>query len=237
MRFGHLRYDGGVALSGYKTKTDIVYESLREAILAGRYASGSRLNIDELAGEFGTSKVPIREAIGRLVGEGLLQANPHVGWMIPELSVEEILETSVIRAVVEGAAVRFSVEELSHAAIQHLKTLLTRMDQIAIENAAEYPKLNFEFHAATFAPCRFETLKSTATSLLDKTRRLGTVHFLPLYLPTAQKQHWKLFQALEQRDAKKAEAIIRHHVEQSGRLLARYASNHANTAEAANKNG
>jgi DNA-binding GntR family transcriptional regulator len=211
------------ALSTYRTKGYLVYEALRQAILAGRYQPGARVNIDQLAAELGTSKVPIREAIGRLVGEGWLQMSPHVGAVVPELSPQDIIETSIIRSVTEGAAVRFSASHLTDATLRKLRKLFDRMEEAAKIDAPEYPQLNMEFHAATFADCPFPALKALAASLLEKSGRLRTVRFLPEYLPEAQAQHRKLLHALEKRDGKSAERITRHHVERAGQLLARFA--------------
>lgn len=58
-------------LDSYRTKTQLAYEQLRDAILAGKYLPGSRIIADQLAAELGVSKVPIREAITRLVGSGV----------------------------------------------------------------------------------------------------------------------------------------------------------------------
>lgn len=211
------------ALSGYRTKSHLVYEALRQAVLTGDFQPGARVNIDQLALELGTSKVPIREAIGRLVGEGWLQMKPHIGPVVPELSADEILETSIIRSVVEGAAVRFSAERLSKESLAKLGTLVARMDEAAATDAPEYPQLNVEFHAASIDACPFLSLKALAISLLEKTCRLRTVHFLPQYLPEAQEQHWKLLRALESGDGRRAERITRHHVMRAGRLLSRFA--------------
>ncbi len=159
------------ALATYRTKGYLVYEALRQALLAGRYQPGARVNIDQLAVELGTSKVPIREAIGRLVGEGWLQMSPHVGAVVPELSPQDIIETSIIRSVTEGAAVRFSASHLTDATLKTLRKLMARMDEAAKIDAPEYPQLNMEFHAATFSACPFPTLKALATSLLEKSGR------------------------------------------------------------------
>lgn len=214
------------ALSGYRTKGDLVYEALREAILAGRFQPGSRINIDQLAIELGTSKVPIREAIGRLVGEGWLQMSPHVGAIVPQLSADDIIETSIIRSVTEGAAVRFSAPRLSESSLKSLRKLVARMDQAVKTDDPEFPQLNLDFHAITFSACPFPTLKTMASSLLEKASRLRTVRFLPQYLPEAQAQHRKILQALEEHDGKAAERITRHHVEHAGKLLARFATEH-----------
>ena len=102
--------------------------------------------------------------------------------------------------------------------------LLTQLDAAAKSDAPEYPELNVQFHAAAFGACPFPNLKKTAISLLDKTCRLRTVHFLPQYLPQTQAQHHKLFEALETGDGKAAEQITRRHIEHAGQLLWKFAA-------------
>ncbi len=221
------------ALSSYRTKAHLVYEALRQAILAGRYPPGSRVNIDQLAIELGTSKVPIREAIGRLVGEGWLETSPHVGAVVPELSPDDIIETSIIRSIVEGAAVRYSAGHLSRASLKSLRKLLARMDDAAKTDAPEYPQLNREFHSLAFSSCPFPALKAIAASWLDKSSQLRTVRFLPEYLPESQAEHHKLVDALERRDGPAAERVTRHHIERAGQLLARFALERAGRDAAA----
>lgn len=211
------------AISGFKTKTDLAYEALREDILAGRYPPGARIVIDQLAVELGTSKVPVREAVVRLAGEGWLQLKSHVGAVVPVLSPEEIHETSLIRAVVEGAAVRLSVDRVTAPLLQKLRQLMQRMDEAARAGGKNYPDLNMEFHSVAFEPCPYPNLRALALSLVEKTWRLRTVRFLPEYLSESQREHGALLQAIEGRDGAAAEAITRHHVENAGRLLWQFA--------------
>ncbi len=210
-------------LPGYKTKTALVYSELRRDILAGRYPPGARIVLDRVANQLGISKVPVREAVVQLVGEGWLVTKPHVGAIVPELDPEEILETSVIRAVVEGAAVRTAVEHLTDEMIERLRALHALMDTAAAANDEEYPQLNREFHGQLFQSCPYPQLRSLAMSLLDRGRRWRIVRFLPVYLPQSQSEHLAILQALEGRDAESAERLVRQHVEHAGRLLWKFA--------------
>ncbi len=213
----------GEGLPGYKTKTALVYSQLRRDILAGRYPPGTRIVFDQVASRFGISKVPVREAVVQLVGEGWLVMRPHVGAIVPELNPEEILETSVIRAVVEGAAVRTSVDHLSGETLARLRGLQKLMDAAATANDPEYPQLNREFHGHMYQACPYPQLRSMVTSLLDRGRRWRIVRFLPTYLPQSQSEHLAILEALERRDGESAERLVRQHVEHAGRLLWEFA--------------
>ncbi len=164
----------------------------------------------------------MREAVVRLAGEGWLEMQPHVGAAMPELRAEEIRETAIIRAVVEGAAVRLSAEHLTVAALDRLRALVKQMDDL-VTKVGEYPDLNVRFHATAFEACPYPTLRTMAESLLEKSFRLRTVRFLPEYLAESQAEHRQLLEALERRDGVAAEQIIRHHIEHAGNLLSQFA--------------
>lgn len=210
-------------LSGYRTKTALVYAELREAILSGGYPPGARIVFDQVAAQLGVSKVPVREAVVQLVGEGWLTIRPHVGAVVPELNAEEIIETSVIRAVLEGAAVRSAVNTISEETLTSLARMQKAMDKAAAANNPEYPQLNREFHAALLSACPYPQLQSMALSLLDRSRRWRIVRFLPNYLPDSQSEHEAILNAIEDRDGVLAERLIRRHIEHAGRLLWEYA--------------
>ena len=206
-------------MAKHKTKTDMVYETLKQPIVAGRHPPGSRIVADQLALELGISKVPIREAIVRLVGEGWLQIKPHVGAVVPELSPDEILDQSALRAAVEGLATRLAVEYITPPVLDRLHDILERMEEVAGSDHLAYPKLNLDFHSTAFQCCPYPSLQTMAASLAEKTYRLATVRLHPEYLPTSQAQHRELLTAIEERRGADVEMIVRHHVEYSGRLL------------------
>lgn len=218
---------GRRGLSGYKTKTALVYSQLRHDILAGHYPPGVRIVLDQVASQLGVSKVPVREAVVQLVGEGWLVTKPHVGAIVPELDADEILETSVIRAALEGAAVRAAVSHVTDEALVELHQLHASMDAAAAANDPEYPQMNRVFHGQLYQACPYPLLRSMVTSLLERGRRWRIVRFLPTYLPESQAEHLAVLQALDRRDGEAAERLVRRHVEHAGRLLWEFARNHA----------
>lgn len=68
--------------------------------------------------------MPVREALVRLAGEGWLRLKSHVGAVVSELSPDEIIETSLIRAAVESVAVRLSTERLTRKALKQIRILV-----------------------------------------------------------------------------------------------------------------
>jgi DNA-binding GntR family transcriptional regulator len=83
-----------------------IAEEIREAILSGAFPLGSQLNEMELAEKFGVSRGPIREAMQRLIQEGLLHSEPHHGVFVPQLTDMDLSDIYFVREAIEGAAVR-----------------------------------------------------------------------------------------------------------------------------------
>ena len=79
---------------------------LRDGILAGRFGQGEQLNEAELARELGVSRGPLREAMQRLIQEGLLRNRPHRGVFVPELTDEDLADIYFAREAIETAALR-----------------------------------------------------------------------------------------------------------------------------------
>src|SRR3984893_6959014 len=92
------------------TRSAWLVEHLRQALLDGRYPSGSRLNEVHLSQELDVSRTPVRAALQTLAGEGLLHHQPNKGFTVREFLLTELVEAYDMRALAEGLAARFSAE-------------------------------------------------------------------------------------------------------------------------------
>ena len=92
---------------------DTVADSLRELILDGTLGVGLQLRQEELARRFGVSRIPVREALGRLQAEGLVEHFANRGSVVAGRSVEDLLETLDIRIALESRALRLSLPNLT----------------------------------------------------------------------------------------------------------------------------
>jgi DNA-binding GntR family transcriptional regulator len=101
-----------------------VYRRLREAILSARIPMGSRINEVELASDWQISRTPIRDALRRLEAEGLVQAAPGRGMVVPVLTRADVDELSAMLEGLEGIAARFAAERATPPFLAQLNTLL-----------------------------------------------------------------------------------------------------------------
>jgi DNA-binding GntR family transcriptional regulator len=110
-----------------QTAQDLVLTSMREAILSGELPPGSRLRQEKLAERFGTSRIPVREALRALEYEGLVRSSPYRGFAVTELDAEDIEEVYDLRIVLEGHAVRLAVPLMTDEDLRELDELYAEM--------------------------------------------------------------------------------------------------------------
>lgn len=131
------------------TMSSMVTEQIRDAILSGIYPPGMQLNEKLVAESCGVSRGPVREAIQRLLQEGLLISEPHRGVFVPELTEDDLEDIYFTRDAVERAALRRIVhsgvaQELSGRLLQVVESMRTAVEQ---EDWAEVAALDIRFHS------------------------------------------------------------------------------------------
>src|ERR1700733_1117580 len=94
-------------------RSETLVDALREAILTGRYAPGARLVQDDLAEAFGVSRIPLREALRRLEGEGLVAISPNPGAIVRPLAPKDVVDLYDLRLSLESLAIRRAAERFA----------------------------------------------------------------------------------------------------------------------------
>ena len=202
----------GQVRRAYKTKAELVYGYLRDSILRGELRPGQRIVLDKVAEVLGVSKVPVREAVTRLVGEGWVVLQPHIGPVVPSLSVNEVVETAVMRAALEGAAIELSVPDMSPDLLKSIRSLLYHMDRALRDPRTDFPALNRQFHAMMIASCGFRHLIELTDTLMGQTVRYQTVRRVPQYLARSQAEHWEILDAASEGKVGLASELTKKHI-------------------------
>ena len=158
-------------LSGFKTKTEVVYNFLKKNILDGRYPPGEKIVISAIARQLDVSYIPIREAIKRLQTEGLLDVTPHVGAKVVKINQHEFEQITLIRAELEALATRLSVEYLSEKDLNALERINSEGDAL-IRNKSylQLSELNEKFHFTIYRTLPHNLILKTISDLWDKAR-------------------------------------------------------------------
>jgi len=186
------------------------YFKIKKMISDYRYSPGSRLNVEELARDLGTSRTPIWEAVRRLEQEGLVKNIPNRGVFLVELTRAAAIELYTVREVLEGMAARLAVPRISDKALEKMERLLQEQEKIvAEEDLVAYSKSDFEFHANIYAACGNGILREMLESIREKLRPID-MRVAPI-LTGLYNDHQMIVRALRQRDALLAESAFREH--------------------------
>ena len=125
---GELKMD----VNEYLPLRDVVFNTLRQAILRGEMEPGERLMEIQLAQKLGVSRTPIREAIRKLELEGLVNIIPNKGAYVTGISDKDVHDIYMIRSMLEGLCVRWATEHITQEQLEELDEL-SRMDSPKIK--------------------------------------------------------------------------------------------------------
>ena len=130
-----------------KTIRQKVYHHIREEILKGAIAPKDRLIEAKIAGQIGTSRTPVREALHNLELEKLVVSIPRVGYVVRGMDMEEVEQICEIRAAIEGLAIAWATAKQRERLIQALKkNIENQKKQISKGNLNGYVELDAQFH-------------------------------------------------------------------------------------------
>jgi DNA-binding GntR family transcriptional regulator len=192
------------------TTVELVTKAIRQRILSGELAPGEPLRQEALADELGVSRVPIREAITRLTGEGLLFNVPHKGAYVAQLSVEEVQETFEIRLRLEPWLFSLAIPHISDAEIDKAATLVNEMDRA---ESGLWGQLNWRLHETLYLPAQRDITLQMLRVLHDRSDRY--FRFQVVQVPIREQshdEHMGLVDACRKRDAKLGAKLLENHV-------------------------
>jgi DNA-binding GntR family transcriptional regulator len=199
------------------TTVELVTTAIRQRILSGDLAPGEVLRQEALADELGVSRVPIREAITRLTGEGLLTKVPHKGAYVAELSIEEVQETFEIRLRLEPWLFSQAIPHITDAEIAKAEKLVSEMDHA---DSGVWGQLNWRLHETLYLPARREITLQMLRGLHDRSDRY--FRFQVVQVPIREQsheEHMNLIDACKKRDAKLGAKLLEQHVKTAAQQI------------------
>ena len=193
---------------------DDATQTLRDAILDGRFTAGARLRQTDLADQLAISRTPVREALGRLQHEGLVELLPGGGVRVAVLALEEAAELYDLREVLDGLAARLAAQRAAPASFARLEKSLDRMAQcLARNDANQWFGAHVAFHEEIFRASGNARLLALAPLV-----RLSIQRFHPVLLRTphrladADREHRGIHAAIVAGDGERAELLARAHI-------------------------
>ena len=204
---------------GRDTTAKVVAARLRDEIQEGSLAPGTRLRQNEVAGRFGVSTTPVREAFAQLQAEGLVRIDPNRGAVVFHPTAEDLLEYYEIREVLESLALAHAIPRLGEDAPKELGDLIERMRRTG--DARRWLRLNDEFHLRLYEFAERPHL----ISLIDSLRDASTPYiymFVANRKPAdqANDEHQEILDACVRGDVKAAQRAIRNHLRHASTDLA-----------------
>jgi len=204
-----------VTLDNYKPLREIVFETLREAIINGLLKPGERMMEIQMAEELGVSRTPVREAIRKLELEGFVVMIPRKGAYVAGISMKDIADVFEIRAALEGLAAALAAERITEEELEHLERLLVKIAEcIEANDLKSLVDVDTEFHDTLYKACRNERLVQIVSHLREQIQRFRTTSLAsPGRMRYALEEHRKIVEAVSERNIEMARAIATEHIE------------------------
>ncbi len=195
------------------TAQEAVLAEMRRLLVTGELAPGTPIRQEALADRLGVSRVPVREALKVLEGEGHVEYSAHRGYVVAELSVEDLVEVYRLRELLEAEAIRVAVPKLRAADLITLEQAAAEVTAAGKRaDLADVTAANRMFHFLLFDAAGLPRLSRTLRQLWDATDVYRSVYFaLPTNLQRVNDEHDELMAALQAGDAKAAIAAQAAH--------------------------
>lgn len=190
-----------------------VLAELRRTIIAGELLPGQPLRQDALAERFGVSRVPLREAFKILEGEGQVVYEPHRGYKVARLSLDDLVEVYRIRELLEGEAVRLAVQRAGSGVLEAMRTEARAVeDHSASGDLLQMTAANRRFHFVLIAASGSPRLERLIQMLWDATDTYRFVYYgAENNRRLVEAEHNLIMQAFEARDAEQLIARLDEH--------------------------
>jgi DNA-binding GntR family transcriptional regulator len=200
------------------TATEFALTRLRELLISGGLAQGTRIDQAELAKRFGVSIVPIREALARLQSLGLVEIVPHRGVFVTRVSAEELIDIYTVREVVEEQAARIAAAKLTDEDVAALERVAAAMGAAA--KAKDYESLlahNRELHFTIYRAADRRQMLQVIERLWDLSARYAHLQLraVPERASEAMFEVKSIVLAARRRDADALAMMIRYKVHQT----------------------
>jgi GntR family transcriptional regulator, rspAB operon transcriptional repressor len=196
-----------------------VYDYLRGEIMTGRFAPGERLRLDELVERLKVSRMPVKEAVGRLAAEGLLDVQSRRGTYVSRVDPRELEESFEVRRALEVLAGELAAGQVTRDDLARLRRLIAEMEAAAARrDVSGHLEKNFEFHELIVG-------LSGNRKLVEIYRRLrASIHIAGVHFRSTnwldrvgqeQREHRAIVRALEGGDSGAVAGAINEHLKRA----------------------
>lgn len=217
-------------LNQYLPLRDVVFNSLREAILSGALKPGERLMEKQLADKMGVSRTPIREAIRKLELEGLVDMVPRKGAEVARVTEKDIKDVLEIRAALEELAIKLVCDRIVPSDLNDLKNAKESFDaSVALNDVDGIIKNDVLFHDAIFKASKNDKLINLVNNLREQINRYRVEYIKSMsdYSVIAE-EHSQILQFIIAKNSEGAKATALKHIENQEKAVIEYFNSHIN---------
>lgn len=191
-------------------RPDEIANALRRAVRERAIPPGQAINQDVVARQFGVSRIPLREALRTLVGEGLIIMRPGLGAVVTELQATEVEELYGLRELLEPPLAEQIVAHVRRLDIEHLSRTVSTMGALEQGQSEEWSSLNYRFHRRLYELSERRHAVRLVVQVLNLVEPYARVHAHVLgSRPRMQGERAEIVEALTAQDVPRLEALIR----------------------------
>jgi len=199
------------------------YQQIKHMILTGALGPGAEIREAQLMAMTGLGRTPVRDALGRLVVEGLVEVRPRQGYRVAVVTLDSVRELFEMRRLLEPAAIELAIERADDADLAELVELARRTyDRHDPDSYDQFLSDNRELHSRLAWLSGNERLARALGALLEETQRLYYVSFDGRTAVEQLHEHAELFDAVVERDAPRARRIAEEQIESSREAILRH---------------
>lgn len=206
--------DFEVTMNEYLPLRDVVFNTLRRAILRGELKPGERLMEIQLANKLGVSRTPIREAIRKLELEGLVIMIPRKGAEVAEITEKSLRDVLEVRCALEELAVQLACDRIQKEELRELHEAAERFrDILGSDDITQIAQADEAFHDVIFIATGNERLIQLLNNLREQMYRYR-IEYLKKKdcYPQLLAEHQTIIEAIEGHDKEKATEITNIHI-------------------------
>ncbi len=210
-----------IKMDDYMPLRDVIFSTLRDAIVTGDLKPGERLMEVELAEKMGVSRTPVREAIRRLETEGLVSIIPRKGTHVAKLSVKDIVDVLEVRAALDGLATELAARNVRQETLRCLDGIHKQyVAALEKENLATAIKKDVEFHNTIYNASGNDKLKIVAGNLREQIYRFRVIYMKDFTNAfDVLEEHQNILNALSEQDCENAGKLAKEHIIHQQRVI------------------
>jgi len=211
-----------IQIDNHLTLREKIVETIRNAIVNGHLAAGTRVAEPDLAGKFGISRTPIREAFRQLESEGFITVVPRKGAIVASLSPKDVADFYDLKAILEGYAARMAAKKLTGKEIAKMESANRQMEAAAAKKEVrKVLALHNEFHDIFLKSCGNEKLHSIVQNLVMQFQRFRLILAMPGRIEGIIRQHEEIIEAFRKQDGALAESLAQKNALYGKKILLR----------------